>query len=61
MRIAIALFDGTTSVCTGALVHAAAGVSAGIDMAPHLVVRLDAPDAARRTKREIQYDPDPPV
>ena len=39
----------------------AAGVSAGIDMALHLVVRLDSADAARRTKREIQYDPDPPV
>lgn len=39
----------------------AAGVSAGIDMALHLVVRLDSADAARSTKREIQYDPDPPV
>jgi transcriptional regulator GlxA family with amidase domain len=39
----------------------AAGVSAGIDMALYLVVRLDSPDAARRTKREIQYDPAPPV
>jgi len=39
----------------------AAGVSAGIDMALHLVGRLDSADAARRTKREIQYDPDPPV
>ena len=39
----------------------AAGVSAGIDMALHLVVRLDSPDAARRVKREIQYEPKPPV
>jgi transcriptional regulator GlxA family with amidase domain len=39
----------------------AAGVSAGIDMALHLVMRLDSPDAARRVKREIQYDPQPPV
>ncbi|MCU1656451.1 MAG: DJ/PfpI family protein [Pseudonocardiales bacterium] len=38
-----------------------AGVSAGIDMALHLVVRLDSEDAARRVKREIQYDPRPPV
>lgn len=38
-----------------------AGVSAGIDMALHLVVRLDSIDAARRVKREIQYDPQPPV
>ena len=39
----------------------AAGVSAGIDMALHLVVRLDSADAARRVKHEIQYDPQPPV
>lgn len=39
----------------------AAGVSAGIDMALHLVVRLDSEDAARQVKREIQYDPQPPV
>lgn len=39
----------------------AAGVSAGIDMALHLVRRLDSPDAARRVRREIQYDPQPPV
>lgn len=39
----------------------AAGVSAGIDMALHLVARLDSPDAARTVKRGIQYDPQPPV
>ena len=39
----------------------AAGVSAGIDMALHLVRRLDSADAARRTRRGIQYDPQPPV
>jgi transcriptional regulator GlxA family with amidase domain len=39
----------------------AAGVSAGIDMALHLVVRLDSEQAARSVKREIQYDPQPPV
>lgn len=39
----------------------AAGVSAGIDMALHLVARLDSVDAARQVKREIQYDPKPPV
>ena len=38
-----------------------AGVSAGIDMALHLVVRLAGEDAARATKRGIQYDPQPPV
>jgi transcriptional regulator GlxA family with amidase domain len=39
----------------------AAGVSAGIDMALHLLVRLDSEQAARMTKRGIQYDPHPPV
>jgi transcriptional regulator GlxA family with amidase domain len=39
----------------------AAGVSAGIDMALHLVARLDSADAARATRRGIQYDPQPPV
>jgi transcriptional regulator GlxA family with amidase domain len=37
-----------------------AGVSAGIDMALHLVERLDSPEAARRVRRGIQYDPAPP-
>jgi transcriptional regulator GlxA family with amidase domain len=39
----------------------AAGVSAGIDMALHLVARLDSVEAARATRRGIQYDPQPPV
>ncbi|HJQ41762.1 MAG TPA: DJ-1/PfpI family protein [Jatrophihabitantaceae bacterium] len=39
----------------------AAGVSAGIDMALHLVQRLDSTDAAKQVKAEIQYDPQPPV
>jgi transcriptional regulator GlxA family with amidase domain len=39
----------------------AAGVSAGIDMALHLVRRLDSEQAARLTRRGIQYDPQPPV
>jgi transcriptional regulator GlxA family with amidase domain len=39
----------------------AAGVSAGIDMALHLVARVDSTDAARLVKRGIQYDPQPPV
>lgn len=38
-----------------------AGVSAGIDMALHLVARLENPDVARAVRREIQYDPAPPV
>ncbi|MCV7228477.1 DJ-1/PfpI family protein [Mycolicibacterium komossense] len=39
----------------------AAGVSAGIDMALHLVVRLAGVDRARQVKRAIQYEPEPPV
>jgi transcriptional regulator GlxA family with amidase domain len=38
----------------------AAGVSAGIDMALHLVGRLGTPDRAREVRRLIQYDPQPP-
>jgi transcriptional regulator GlxA family with amidase domain len=39
----------------------AAGVSAGIDMALQLVVRLAGADRAREVRRIIQYDPAPPV
>lgn len=39
----------------------AAGVSAGIDMALHLVARLASYERARETRRYIQYDPEPPV
>jgi transcriptional regulator GlxA family with amidase domain len=39
----------------------AAGVSAGIDMALHLVARLESKDRAREVKRYIQYEPAPPV
>ena len=38
-----------------------AGVSAGIDMALHLVARLAGTDRAREVRRDIQYDPLPPV
>ncbi len=38
-----------------------AGVSAGIDMALHLVARLASVDRARQVRRGIQYDPQPPV
>jgi len=38
-----------------------AGVSAGIDMALHLVKRLISVERAREVRRYIQYDPDPPV
>jgi transcriptional regulator GlxA family with amidase domain len=39
----------------------ASGVSAGIDMALHLVARLHSPERARQVRRAIQYYPDPPV
>jgi transcriptional regulator GlxA family with amidase domain len=38
-----------------------AGVSAGIDMALHLVRRLAGDERARQARRGIQYDPEPPV
>ncbi|NLF05625.1 MAG: DJ-1/PfpI family protein [Actinomycetales bacterium] len=38
-----------------------AGVSAGIDMALHLVARLESVEVARAVRRGIQYDPAPPV
>ena len=38
-----------------------AGVSAGIDMALHLVARLAGTERARAVRRGIQYDPQPPV
>ncbi|HSH59030.1 MAG TPA: DJ-1/PfpI family protein [Acidimicrobiales bacterium] len=47
-------------VDAGAVVTAA-GVSAGIDMALHLVRRLHSEERAREVRRHIQYDPEPPV
>jgi len=38
-----------------------AGVSAGIDMALHLVARFAGADRAREVRRGIQYDPRPPI
>ena len=38
-----------------------AGVSAGIDMALHLVSRLAGADRARAVRRDVQYDPQPPI
>lgn len=38
-----------------------AGISAGIDMALHLVSRLAGRDRAREVRRGIQYGPAPPV
>ena len=39
----------------------AAGVSAGIDLALHLVARLHSRERAQQVRRYIQYDPHPPV
>ena len=39
----------------------ASGVSAGIDMALHLVARLAGVERAKEVRRGIQYDPAPPV
>ncbi|MBC8069655.1 MAG: DJ-1/PfpI family protein [Deltaproteobacteria bacterium] len=39
----------------------AAGVSAGIDLALHLVARMHSVERAREVRRYIQYDPAPPV
>ncbi|HVM66647.1 MAG TPA: DJ-1/PfpI family protein [Acidimicrobiales bacterium] len=38
----------------------ASGVSAGIDMALHLVARLHSAERSREVRRSIQYDPAPP-
>jgi transcriptional regulator GlxA family with amidase domain len=39
----------------------AAGVSAGIDMALHLVSRLAGAERARQVRRGIEYEPVPPI
>ena len=39
----------------------ASGVSAGIDMALHLIQRLHSTERAKEVRRYIQYDPAPPV
>ena len=53
--MAIASRSGATSRAP-----AARPWSAGIDMAVHLVGRLGSPDKARKVRRYIQYDPQPP-
>lgn len=39
----------------------AGGVSAGIDIALHLIARLHSRERAIEARRDIQYDPQPPV
>jgi transcriptional regulator GlxA family with amidase domain len=63
----LAATDPTTDVRPGDRfvddgdVVTSSGVSAGIDMALHLMARLAGVDRARETRRGIQYDPEPPV
>jgi len=52
--------DGERFVDDGQIITAA-GVSAGIDMALHLVARLHSEERARHVRRGIQYDPQPPI
>lgn len=62
---ALAAADPTINVCPDARyvddgdVVTAAGVSAGIDMALHLVARLGGDDRARGVARLLQYNPGP--
>jgi putative intracellular protease/amidase len=60
-----------TSVCTGSVVYAAAGLLRGrpatsnrksldIDMALHVVGRLAGPERSRAVREGIEYAPDPP-
>ena len=53
--------DGDARFVDDGNIVTAAGVSAGIDMALHLVARLESPERARSIRRYIQYDPQPPV
>ncbi len=39
----------------------AAGVSSGIDMALHLVQRINGDEVAQAVQLGIEYDPDPPL
>jgi len=58
--------DGTIDVRPGARfvddgdVITAAGLSAGIDMALHVVGRLAGPERSRQVREGIEYEPDPP-
>ena len=38
----------------------AAGVSSGIDMALHLVTKINGPEVAQAVQLGIEYDPQPP-
>ena len=53
--------DSTARFVDDGDVITSAGVSAGIDMALHLVSRLAGADRARAVRRDVQYDPQPPI
>lgn len=59
-RPAVTVDDSARFIDHGDVITSA-GVSAGIDMALHLVQRFAGDDMARRVRRQIQYDPMPPV
>ncbi len=52
---AITVQDASRFVDEGSIITSA-GISAGIDMALHVVARLHGPDAARATARYMEYD-----
>jgi transcriptional regulator GlxA family with amidase domain len=58
--------DSTIEVRAGARfvddgdIITASGLSAGIDMALHVVGRLASPERARQVREGINYAPDPP-
>lgn len=56
---AVEVLDTERWVDEGAVITAS-GVSAGIDMALHLVGRLWSPEAARKVQLAIEYFPEPP-
>ncbi len=60
LRAADEASSWTTSVCTGSLILAAAGVSAGIDMALSLAGRIGGAALAQAIQLGIEYDPRPP-
>lgn len=53
--------DGSARFVDDGDMITSAGISAGIDMALHLVSRLAGVERAREVRRGIQYDPLPPV
>ncbi len=55
----VTVVEGTRFVDEGRLITAS-GVSAGIDMALHLVGRLWGPPLARMVQEAMEYFPDPP-